>query len=152
MNYWRLQEQTGYRKHQAKKYLLILSSIPDIFHIKYPVHQLYLLYTAISANSVDQTIHEQQFGLRLDLDWLEGAAIVQYSVSEHTGLLITCQYLFLKSPQLLAQVVVDFHELLDFGLRRSQGFLHLQIFLQRDRSIRKIRRVHALKQINIKIN
>lgn len=38
-------------------------------------------------------------------------------------------YLFLHQPQLVAQVVVGFHEVLDLGFRGGQRIFHLHVFL-----------------------
>lgn len=61
-------------------------------------------------------------------------------------------YLFLQSPQLLAQVVVDLHELLHLGFRGGQSLLHLQVLLQRDGPVRQLRRVHALQHTHMRMD
>lgn len=53
-------------------------------------------------------------------------------------------HLALQPAQLIAQAVVHLHQLLHFGLGGGQGFLHLQVLLQRDGAVRQVRGVHAL--------
>lgn len=57
-------------------------------------------------------------------------------------------HLALHHPQLLAQVAVDFEQLLYFGLRCSEGALHLHELLHCDRSVREVGRLGALRVID----
>ena len=52
-------------------------------------------------------------------------------------------YLFLHEPQLVAQVCVDSHQLLDLGLGETQRVLHLLELLHADGSVGEVR-VQAL--------
>lgn len=54
-------------------------------------------------------------------------------------------HLALHHPQLLAQVAVDFEQLLYFGLRCSEGALHLHELLHGDRSVGEVGRLGALR-------
>lgn len=47
-------------------------------------------------------------------------------------------YLFLHQPQLVAQVAVGFHEMLDFGLRGRERVLHLQVLLHCDGAVGEV--------------
>lgn len=48
-------------------------------------------------------------------------------------------YLFLHQPQLIVEVVVDFHELLDLSFRGRESVFHLHVFLHRNGTIRQVR-------------
>lgn len=52
-------------------------------------------------------------------------------------------YLFLHQPQLIAQVVVGFHEVLDLGLRGRERVFHLHVFMHSDGAVGEVR-VQAL--------
>lgn len=52
----------------------------------------------------------------------------------------------LHQPQLFAQVTVDLEELLDLGLRRREGALHLHELLHRDGPVGEVGRLGALRQ------
>ena len=52
-------------------------------------------------------------------------------------------YLFLHEPQLIAQVCVDFHQLLDLGLGKTQRVLHFLELLHADWPVGEVR-VQAL--------
>lgn len=48
-------------------------------------------------------------------------------------------YLFLHQPQLITQVVVGFHEVLDLGFRGRKCIFHLHVFLHSNGAIREVR-------------
>lgn len=52
-------------------------------------------------------------------------------------------YLFLHQPQLVAQVAVGFHEVLDLSFRGRERVLHLHVFLHSDGAVGEVR-VQAL--------
>lgn len=54
-----------------------------------------------------------------------------------------CRYLFLHQPQLITQVVVDFHELLDLCFRGRESVFHLHEILYSNRFVWLVR-VQAL--------
>lgn len=58
-------------------------------------------------------------------------------------------YLFLHQPQLVAQVAVGFHEMLDLGLRGRERVFHLHVFLHSNGAIWEVR-VQALLERGVK--
>lgn len=55
------------------------------------------------------------------------------------------RYLFLHQPQLVAQVVVGFQQVLDLGFGHGQFVLHLDVLLHCDGAVGEVR-VQALRR------
>lgn len=59
------------------------------------------------------------------------------------------RYLFLHQPQLITQVAVGFHKVLDLGFRGREGVLHLHVFLHSNGAVWEVR-VKALWKGGVK--
>lgn len=64
-----------------------------------------------------------------------------------TLLVLGGRYLFLHQPQLITQVAVGFHKVLDLGFWGREGVLHLHVFLHSNGAVWEVRVKALLKRV-----